>query len=222
MRSIWVTLQTIDGLTFRRDHLPHARRAEHTMGMPATESRRWTPDDVRQLMRDSQSRWPRYEFIDGELLMTPAPGMSHYRALIGLFRIIDPYVLHEGVGEACLSPADLELRKQTISQPDLFVAPRDQVRTFKRWQDVTGVTLCVEVLSPGSAAYDRGRKRVHYQKSGIAEYWIVDTDARLVERWRPMDERPEIIRDQLLWHPAGAATPLTVDLAALFAAAATD
>jgi hypothetical protein len=34
---------------------------------------------------------------------------------------------------------------------------------------------------------------------GVPEYWIVDLDARLIERWTPADERPEILRERLAW-----------------------
>jgi hypothetical protein len=79
--------------------------------------------------------------------------------------------------------------------------------------------LAVEVLSPSTARHDRGGRRVHYQKAGVAEYWIADLDARVVERWRPDDERPEVIRDRMIWHPDGAKKPLVVQLSKLFAAA---
>jgi Uma2 family endonuclease len=200
-------------------HLPPFRRAEHIMAMPALVERHWTPDEVRELMRNSESHWPRYELIDGELVVSPAPGVPHYRALMWLFHRLLAYAMREGIGEACLSPADLELRKETISQPDIFVAPAEQVRRFRRWQDVTGVALVVEVVSPGSARNDRGRKRVHYQRSGIPEYWIVDTDSRLVERWRPADERPEILAERLVWHPEGAREALALELADLWVTA---
>lgn len=184
--------------------------------MPATESRRWTPDEVRQLMHDSESHWPRYELIDGELIVSPSPKMPHYRAQMWIYDRVRAYGLREGVGEACIAPADLELRPETISQPDVFVAPAEQVRRLTRWQDVTGVILVVEIVSPGSAHNDRGPKRRHYQKSRIPEYWIVDIDSRLVERWRPDDVRPEILTDRLTWHPLGANAPLSLDLAELW------
>jgi Uma2 family endonuclease len=50
----------------------------------------------------------------------------------------------------------------------------------------------------------------------VPEYWIVDLDARLVERWRPSDERPEILAGRLEWHPAGEVPPLPLDLPQLF------
>lgn len=46
---------------------------------------------------------------------------------------------------------------------------------------------------------------------------MVDLDARAVERWRPLDERPEILDDGMAWQPAGAADALAIDLPRFFA-----
>jgi Uma2 family endonuclease len=58
--------------------------------------------------------------------------------------------------------------------------------------------LAVEVLSPSTARYDRLTKRRFYQQQGV-EYWIVDLDARIVERWLPGSDRPEILAEHLAW-----------------------
>lgn len=50
----------------------------------------------------------------------------------------------------------------------------------------------------------------------MPEYWIVDLDARLVERWRPADERPEILAERLEWRGAPDAPPLEIDLVEYF------
>ena len=47
-------------------------------------------------------------------------------------------------------------------------------------------------------------------------YRIVDLDARLIERWLPDDERPEILDRELRWLPDGAADPLMIDLGSYF------
>jgi Uma2 family endonuclease len=62
--------------------------------------------------------------------------------------------------------------------------------------------------------YDRITKRHRYQRSWVAEYWIVDLDARVVERRRPADERPEVLAVSLQWESGGAPTPLEIDLVA--------
>jgi hypothetical protein len=50
------------------------------MGMPASRhspeflaSQRWTADRVRQELLDEEQPSPRYEFIGGELLVSPSP-----------------------------------------------------------------------------------------------------------------------------------------------------
>lgn len=53
-------------------------------------------------------------------------------------------------------------------------------------------------------------------RAGIPEYWIVDPDARLVERWRAGDERPEVLGDSLAWQPDASYAPLEIDLPVLF------
>ena len=76
--------------------------------------------------------------------------------------------------------------------------------------------LAVEVLSPSTARADRQVKRRLFQRQGVAEYWIVDLDARLIERWRPDDERPELLAETLVWQPPSEAEPLEIDLPRFF------
>jgi Uma2 family endonuclease len=69
---------------------------------------------------------------------------------------------------------------------------------------------------------DRYRKRPRYQQERVPEIWIVDGDARLVERWRPDDTVPEVLREELIWHPDAAHPPLVIDLVAVFREAGVD
>jgi Uma2 family endonuclease len=187
------------------------------MAMPTPTQRHWTTGEVRELMDAEPWPSPRYELIDGELIVTPSPAIDHYRVLMRVYHILHAYLEREPVGEAMLSPADLELRPGTISQPDIFVPTLDEARRARRWSEVRHLLLAVEVLSPSSARIDRGKKRRHYQASGVAEYWIIDPESRLVERWRPEDDRPEILSELLAWHPRGAGAALEIELGALFA-----
>jgi Uma2 family endonuclease len=180
------------------------------MGMPlATEG--WTAEMVRALPDDGK----RYEVVAGELLVTPAPRLPHQAAVLRLLLALHPYVEHHRLGCVLQSPADIEFDPRTLVQPDVFVAPLVQGRRPRAWTDIHALTLAVEVLSPSTARADRSVKRRLYQRTG-AEYWIVDLDARLVERWRPGDERPEVLTDVLAWQPDPALEPLTIELPALF------
>jgi Uma2 family endonuclease len=84
------------------------------------------------------------------------------------------------------------------------------------WPDFEIPFLIVEVISPSTARYDRLTKRRRYQRSGVAEYWIVDLDARVVERWRPADERPEVLDTRIVWEVQALSEPLELDLPAYF------
>ena len=75
----------------------------------------------------------------------------------------------------------------------------------------------MEILSPSTSRADRQAKRRLYQRQRVPEYWIVDVDARLIERWRPEDERPEILTEQIVWQPDAAHAPLEIDVPAYFA-----
>jgi Uma2 family endonuclease len=184
------------------------------MAMPAIR-RRWTAADVRVLMDESRA-WPRYELIAGELVVTPAPGSAHQLAVLEIAILLAAYVDRDSLGVAVTSPADLELRPGTITQPDVFVIPADTriAGEVLQWPDVKGLLLAVEVLSPSSVRVDRVEKRDFYLDSGVAEYWIVDLDARAVERWTASQESPVIIRDRLIWHASD--NPLIIDLPAMF------
>lgn len=186
------------------------------MGMPQTAPV-WTAEMVRALPDDGN----RYECVDGELFVTPAPRLLHQRAILDLIRILDQYVRTHRVGELLFSPADIEFDPKTLVQPDLFVAPFVEGRRPRNWPEIHDLFLAVEVLSPSTARADRQVKRRKYQRQGVPEYWIVDLDGRVVERWRPGDERPEVLEDRLVWRPA-AATPLEIDLTAFFAAVLDD
>jgi hypothetical protein len=50
-----------------------------------------------------------------------------------------------------------------------------------------------------------------------AEYWIVDPDARLVERWHPGDTRPAIHSEEIVWSQSDGHDALRIDLDRLFA-----
>ena len=187
------------------------------MAMPAEPARHWTAREVRELIAASPLATPRYELVEGELLVTPGPGVFHQRAVVELVVALAAYLRVERVGHVITSPSDVELEPEFLTQPDIFVVPMDEWRRVTReGLPIRELLLAVEILSPSSGRHDRVRKRPLYQRH-VPDYWIVDLDARLFERWAPSDTRPELFTETLVWPPSGATTPFALDVPACFA-----
>jgi Uma2 family endonuclease len=200
-----------------RVYLSTFRRAEQIMAMPAETTHRWTAREVRELIDAAPLATPRYELVDGELLVTPGPAFPHQTAVKLLLIALSAYLEREPVGESNASPSDVELEPEDVRQPDVYVIPTHEWRrVLREGNPVRELLLAIEVLSPSSGRHDRTKKRPGYQRH-VPEYWIVDIDARLIERWRPGDDRPEILVHTIEWHPAGTGEFLTIDLPTFFA-----
>ncbi len=179
------------------------------MGMAAPTY--YTADMVRAMPDDGN----RYEAVHGELLVTPAPRLWHQEIVGRLYVVLRQYLEEHRIGHLFQSPADISWGDDTLVQPDLFVTDLEQARTLD-WREIKTLLLVIEVLSPSTARYDRFTKRRLYQEVHIPAYWIVDPDTQFVEVWTPHDELPQVERERAVWHLAGAAGPLTVDLGELF------
>jgi Uma2 family endonuclease len=195
------------------------------MHMPDA-ARRWTVDELRDLPDDGR----RWELIDGVLFAdgaevtgdprvsrppAPAPELSHQRFLGALYVALREYLATKRVGEAIIGPIDIRLGDTPV-EPDLVVLPLVDGTPAASVEAAGLPLLVVEVVSPTTARADRFLKRVIYQRAGVPEYWIVDMNARCVDRWRHEDERPELLGERLDWRPEGATEPLVIDLEALF------
>ena len=158
----------------------------------------------------------RYEVIDGELFVTPAPSWDHQAAVLALAMRLQDYLRASGAGTVMIAPADVEFDSERMVAPDVFVVPLVEGRRPRRWEEVGRLLLAVEILSPSSAHADRQVKRRLYQRERVPEYWVVDVDARLIERWRPDDTRPEILDQQLAWQPDPVHASLVIELGRYF------
>jgi len=183
------------------------------MAMPQAQPAQgeWTVEEMWRLPEDGN----RYEVIDGVLYVTPPPSDDHQDTVGVLFARLRQYLGRYAVGWVRMAPADVRFGHKRGVQPDVYVAPLVKGRRPHGWQEITHLLLAIEVLSPATAARDRGVKRRLYQQHSD-EYWIVDLDARLIERWRPGDQRPEILDGTLTWQPAEADAPLTLNIPAFF------
>ncbi len=123
----------------------------------------------------------RKEILGGELFVTPAPTPRHQNVVATLLVALKTHVDARRLGAVLASPIDVVLSSTDVVQPDIvFIAERR--RAIIGDAAIHGAPdLVVEVLSPGTAPTDRGRKMQTYARAAVAEYWIVDPDARVIE-----------------------------------------
>ena len=127
-----------------------------------------TPDDKR------------YELIDGELILAPAPRRDHQTVEVRLGSRLHLFVDENELGVVYFAPRDVVFSDTNIVQPDLLFISNERMHIDTEAEVWGGPDLVVEILSPSTEARDRTVKRALYARHGVNEYWLVDPDARTI------------------------------------------
>ncbi len=135
-----------------------------------------TPDDQR------------WELIDGELYITPAPNDRHQEIVANLLVILHRYVRRNRLGQVRPAPRDVLLAEDSVVQPDLLFISRGRISISGMQFVEDAPDLVVEVLSPGTESRDRNLKATLYARHGVNEFWIVDPESESVEVRRLTDD----------------------------------
>ena len=125
----------------------------------------------------------RYEVIDGELFLTPAPIPEHQHAIVELLVPIHQWVRSRGSGEILPAPIGVVLDEETAVQPDLVYIASEHLGIIGERGIEGPPDLVVEVLSPSTEARDRGVKMRRYAAAGIPHYWLLNLRARALEAY---------------------------------------
>jgi len=122
---------------------------------------------------------PRCELVFGRLHLTASPFSRHQVASFVLGQLLGQVAEASG-GIVLQPPPDVVLADHSVVQPDLVYvsAPRLAI-VGKRVEGAPD--FVVEILSPGTASYDRSEKQDLYAFSGVKEYWLVDHERRQIE-----------------------------------------
>ncbi len=131
---------------------------------------KFTYEDYRAAPPDK-----RYELLDGNLLLTPAPNLKHQDIQARLGSRLARFIEERALGKCFFAPCDVVLSDTDVVQPDLLFVSRERDHLLSGGENVRGgPDLVVEILSPATADRDRGYKRELYAKHGVMEYWLVD------------------------------------------------
>ncbi|MCL2854545.1 MAG: Uma2 family endonuclease [Defluviitaleaceae bacterium] len=122
----------------------------------------------------------KWEIVDGVItLMSPSPGIYHNIVKGNIFALFHNHLK----GKPCkvfTDNTDVKLNQENTYVPNVSI-----VCDKSKYQGKNAIygapDLVVEILSPRTSSYDRGRKKEVYGASGVKEYWLVDVNNLTVE-----------------------------------------
>lgn len=123
---------------------------------------------------------PRYQLIEGDLYMAPAPNRFHQDISRNLEFILLDYLRHHPVGAIYHAPFDVYLDETNVFQPDILFVSNARAAILTDAGAEGAPDWVVEILSPKTARLDLENKRRQYARHGVDELWIIDPKARTI------------------------------------------
>ena len=123
------------------------------------------------------------EFIDGEVVLHSPARNRHLDVTVNVLQLIRTYVLIHGLGQV-KSEKCLCVFPRNDYEPDVvFFGPVKSANFTDDTMRFPVPDLAVEILSESTEFRDRGVKFEDFASNGVAEYWIVDAEAKIVEQY---------------------------------------
>lgn len=122
---------------------------------------------------------PRHELVFGRLYVTPSPLPPHQVISEVLGELLRG-IAKAAHGQLLRAPLDVVLADHSVVQPDFIYFSAARVPSLSKRIEAAP-DLVVEILSPGTARFDRTDKKDLYAVSGVKEYWLVDQKRRQIE-----------------------------------------
>jgi Uma2 family endonuclease len=132
-------------------------------------------------LRTMPSDGKRYELVNGEVFVAPAPNEKHQRIVRNLLVSMQTHARTNRLGRAYCAPFDVVFGERTALEPDILFVSAARRGIIGPEYIVGAPDLVVEVLSPSSRAMDRVTKFEQYALHGVSEYWVIDPDDEHVE-----------------------------------------
>lgn len=136
--------------------------------------------DLLELPMPQEAGGTRYELLNGELLVTPAPAIRHQRCVMRISAALLAHTDEHG-GDVLPAPTDVWFSDHTVFEPDVVAFGLDSLHRIEQRRVVGPPDLVVEVSSPATHRTDVVRKRRVYEREGVPEFWFVDLEADQVQ-----------------------------------------
>lgn len=149
------------------------------MAVSSVRTKHWTRVEYERLIDLGAFRpGERLELVDGALLVCEPQGAPHFTA-VGL--VEDALRQVFGIGWTVRAQGPIALDEDSEPEPDIAVVPGGR-RDHRRVHPAHPV-LIVEVAD-SSLEFDRREKAALYARAGIADYWVLDLGAQVLEVYR--------------------------------------
>ncbi len=129
----------------------------------------------------------KYEYMDGEVYAMTGGTIPHNTIALNLACMLKKNLKTKG-GKVLIAGAKVQLSEQgPYHYPDVVVSCDE--RDKKAFKFLQYPCLIIEVLSPSTEAFDRGKKFRNYrQLETLKEYVLVSADQQLIECFRINDK----------------------------------
>ncbi len=140
---------------------------------------------------------PRYQLIEGDLYMSPAPNRFHQDISLNLERILDRWLEKHPIGKLYHAPFDVYLDEFNVFQPDILFVSKERLSILSDRGAEGAPDFVIEILSPRNAKIDRFNKRKMYGRHGVTEQWIIEPETKriLVYRFADHSDKPSVIHE---------------------------
>jgi Uma2 family endonuclease len=142
---------------------------------------------------DAPDDGKRYEVINGNLYVSPAPGWRHQFGLGNLFARLWNHITEHRLGVIVTAPVGVALDEENGVQPDIVYLSQARTGLISERGIEGAPDLVVEVLSPSTATVDRGKKMRRYAAAGILHYWLLNPANSSLEVYRLSEGRYQLV-----------------------------
>ncbi len=150
--------------------------------MVALSKTKMTVEEYLAMERASEEK---HEFLDGEIYLMSGGSFNHNR-IVG--RLLGIFYARLGGSPCVFLPSDMRVR---VSDTGLYTYPditatcdEPQIINENHQDTLLNPTLIIEVLSPSTERYDRGKKFQHYRTlDSLQEYVLIAQDQPRIERY---------------------------------------
>lgn len=138
----------------------------------------------REAFYNEITEYEKAEFINGHIVIHSPVKKEHNDVNGALYRLISTYVKQHQLGYVGFEKVMISLTRNDY-EPDICFFSMEKAKSFKKGQSLfPAPDLIVEVLSPKTAANDRGIKFQDYQAHEVLEYLLIDPQKEIVEHYR--------------------------------------